>query len=75
VRQEEHERELGEAADGYLHAQDQLTAARRRLTTAMRAAYADKIQQAKIIRWSKHVWTREYVRQVLGLTRKGGPAD
>lgn len=73
--QQDHERELAEAADQYLRATDDLEKARLRLKKAMRDAYADNEQQAAIIRAAKHVWTREYVRKVLGPADKDSPTN
>lgn len=70
VMREEHERALAEAAEQYEQAQEAARQASSRLADAMRAAYADGEQQSAILRAAKHVWSREYLRVVLGLTRR-----
>lgn len=71
VMRDEHERALAEAADLYEQAQDAARQASNRLADAMRAAYADGEQQSAILRAAKHVWSREYLRVVLGLAKRG----
>jgi hypothetical protein len=71
--QGEQEHELVEAAEQYLHATEDLERARERLKTAIRQAYVAGARQSEILRATRHVWTREYVRKVLGLTRQDGP--
>ncbi|MEV2239604.1 hypothetical protein [Micromonospora sp. NPDC049891] len=66
----EHERALAEAAVRYERATEAQKRASTELADAMRAAYADGEQQSAILRASKHVWTREYLRIVLGLARR-----
>jgi len=70
--QGDHERALAEAADAYKKAQEAAKAASNRLADAMRAAYADGEKQSEILHASKHVWSREYLRVVLGLAKRGG---
>lgn len=69
--QEKHERDLAAAADEYQRAKTAAEEASNRLADAMRAAYADGEQQSAILRAAKHVWSREYLRIVLGLTKRG----
>ncbi len=68
---EKHERALAEAAEAYEQATEAQKRASNRLAEAMRAAYADNEQQSAILKAAKHVWSREYLRVVLGLTRRG----
>lgn len=70
--QEKHERALAEAADEYQRASEAKDQASTKLADAMRAAYSDNEQQSAILRASKHVWSREYLRIILGLARKKG---
>jgi hypothetical protein len=70
--QEKHERALAEAADEYERATEAAKQASARLADTMRAAYADGEQQSAILRASKHVWSREYLRVILGLAKKKG---
>lgn len=69
--QEKHERALAAAADQYEKAQEAAKEASARLADAMRAAFKDGEQQSAILRAAKHVWSREYLRIVLGLTKRG----
>jgi hypothetical protein len=71
---EEHERELDEAAQQYLRATEDLERARERLKTAIQRAYSAGMRQSEILRATRHIWSREYIRKVLGLTRRDGPA-
>lgn len=73
--QEKHERALGQAADEYVRASQAAKEASGNLADAMRSAYADGEQQSVILRAAKHVWSREYLRVVLGLTRRKGAGD
>jgi hypothetical protein len=74
-------RALAQAADEYAQAVERLAAARERLAAECRAAYAEdngntRGRQAAILRAIRNVWTREHLRNVLGLskrTRKTGP--
>ncbi|MEV1013880.1 hypothetical protein AB0I89_24305 [Micromonospora sp. NPDC049801] len=66
----EHERALAEAATEYEQAAEAKERASAKLADAMRAAYADGEQQSAILRASKHVWSREYMRILLGLSRR-----
>ncbi|MFC3736444.1 hypothetical protein [Paractinoplanes deccanensis] len=70
--QEKHERALAEAAEQYEQAQEAAKQASYNLAEAMRAAYADGEQQSAILRAAKHVWSREYLRVVLGLAKRSG---
>ncbi len=70
--QDKHERALAHAAEVYERAQEAAKEASGLLADAMRAAYADGEQQSAILRAAKHVWSREYLRIVLGLTKRGG---
>ena len=70
--QDKHERALAEAADAYTAATEAAKEASARFADAMRAAYADGEQQSAILRASRHVWSREYLRIVLGLNKKRG---
>lgn len=72
----ETERALAEAAAKYERAAEAKERASAELADLMRAAYADGEQQSAILRASKHVWSREYMRILLGLSRrKGGDAQ
>jgi len=68
--QEHHEQALAEAADAYLQASEAKERAANKLAEKMRAAYRDNEQQSAILRASKHVWSREYLRVILGLSRR-----
>jgi hypothetical protein len=70
----EHELAVGQAADEYERATEAQKAASAKLAQTMRDAYADGEQQSAIIKAAHHVWSREYVRIVLGLTKGRGPA-
>lgn len=70
--QEQHERALADAATAYEAAAEAKEQASARLADAMRAAYADGEQQSAILRAARHVWSREYLRVVLGLTKRPG---
>ncbi|GAA0529194.1 hypothetical protein GCM10010172_07300 [Paractinoplanes ferrugineus] len=72
VMDERHERALAEAAEQYERAQEAAKQASSNLADAMRAAYADGEQQSAILRAAKHVWSREYLRVVLGLAKRSG---
>jgi hypothetical protein len=67
---QDYERELGEAAAAYREAKTTLAAASDRLAKAMRVAYRRGRLQSEILRLADHVWSREYLRIILGL-RKG----
>lgn len=67
---EEHEQALGEKAEAYRRAKEALQAATDELTEAIRAAYGDGEQQSAILRATGHVYTREYVRVILGLAKR-----
>ncbi len=71
VMQEKHERALAAAAEQYVQAQEAAKLASHNLAEAMRAAYADDEQQSAILRAAGHVWSREYLRVVLGLAKRG----
>ncbi len=71
VMQERHEKALAEAAERYERAQEEAKDASNHLADRMRAAYADGEQQSAILRAAKHVWSREYLRIVLGLSKRG----
>ena len=64
------ERRIGEAADVYQRAADAKDAASKQLADLMRKAYGKGEQQSAILRAAKHVWSREYLRIVLGLTKR-----
>lgn len=68
--QDKHERALNAAANEYQRAKHAAKDASDKLADAMRAAYQDGEQQSAILRASQHVWSREYLRIVLGLTRR-----
>lgn len=53
-------------------AKDAYKAAGDELADVIRAAYADGEQQSAILKAIKMVWSREYIRIVLGLTKKRG---
>lgn len=72
---DKHERDLAAAADEYQAATNAQKEAAQKLADAMRAAYADNEQQSAILRAAKHVWSREYLRIVLGLTKKRSTDD
>ncbi|XVV05832.1 hypothetical protein ACQPW3_10750 [Actinosynnema sp. CA-248983] len=61
----DHQAALSQCAAEYREAQARLSDAREALNGAIRAADADGMKQADIIRATGHVWTREQVRQVL----------
>lgn len=69
---EERQSALRAAADEYRRTRADAKQARDDLVEQIRAEYAGGMKQAAILREIDHVWTREYVRVVLGLT---GPAD
>lgn len=64
-----HEQALRAAAAEYRRATEEAKQARDALAAEIRAAYDDDVRQSTILRAIDHVWTREYLRQVLGLTR------
>lgn len=64
------ERQIGEAADVYQRATEAQKVAAKELADLMRKAYAQDEQQSAILRAAKHVWSREYLRIVLGLTKR-----
>lgn len=70
--QGDHERALAEAAEAYREAQDAAKLASNRLADVMRAAYADGEKQSEILHAANHVWSREYLRVMLGLAKRGG---
>jgi hypothetical protein len=73
---ERRRRALAQAADDYVQAVEQLAAARERLVSECRGAYAEKARPTDILRAIRNVWTREHLRNVLGLSkraRKTGP--
>jgi hypothetical protein len=67
---EKHEHAIAEAAAAYKRAAQAKDAASARLADAMRAAYADGEPQSAILRAASHIWSREYLRVLLGLTKK-----
>jgi hypothetical protein len=72
----EHAEVLKKAAADYRAAQERakqiLIEPRQVLADAIRAAYADKMKKADIIRATDHVWSRQWV----DMTVKGGePAE
>jgi hypothetical protein len=71
--QEKHEQALAAAAAEYQRAAEAKDRASNHLADAMRAAFADGEQQSAILRAANHVWSREYLRVVLGLTKKRTP--
>lgn len=73
--QEKHERAIAEAAAEYRRADEAKKRASAQLADAMRAAFADHEQQSAILKASGHVWSREYLRVLLGLTKKQGDAE
>lgn len=67
---------VAEAAQEYRDAVERQSAAVKHLAELMRAAHLDGMKQSAILRASKHVWSREYMRILLGLSRrKGGDAQ
>jgi hypothetical protein len=72
---EEHERALAAAAAEYAEAVAAVKNASARLGDAMRAAYADGEQQSAILKAAGHVWSREYLRIVLGLAKRKGAGE
>lgn len=64
------EREIGEAADEYTRITEAQKAASAHLAELLRKAYAKNEKQSAILRAAKHVWSREYLRIVLGLNKK-----
>jgi hypothetical protein len=73
--QERHERALRAAADEYRRARETLKTARAALVSAIRAAYSDHERQSEILLVIEYVWKREYLRKVLGLTRRSSGDD
>lgn len=72
----EQERALAEAAAKYERAAEAKDRASAELAELMRSVYADGGQQSAILRAANHVWTREYLRIILGLSRrKRGDAE
>lgn len=67
---EDHERAIAKAAAEYERAAKAKDDASARLGKAMRAAYADGEQQSAILKAAGHVWSREYLRVILGLARR-----
>jgi hypothetical protein len=67
---QEHERAIAEAAAKYIAATEAQKVASAKLADAMRAAYSDNERQSAILRAAGHVWSREYLRVLLGLTKK-----
>lgn len=72
MRDPDLERRIADAADVYQRAADAKDAASKALADLMREAYAKGEQQSAILRAAKHVWSREYQRIVLGLTKRRG---
>jgi hypothetical protein len=72
MRDKELERKIGEAADAYQRAAEAKENASKALADLLRQAYAQQEQQSAILRAAKHVWSREYLRIVLGLNKKRG---
>ena len=70
MRDRELERRIGHAADVDQRAADAKETASKALADLMREAYAKDEQQSAILRAAKHVWSREYLRVVLGLTKR-----
>ena len=60
--------ELARVARRYQRAQDAAEAARAELTEATKAAFAGGMRKAEILRAIDHVWSREWLDQVLGRT-------
>jgi len=63
---------VAETAKQYRDATERQSAAGRHLAEVMRAAHLDGMKQSAILRASKHVWSREYMRILLGLSRRKG---
>lgn len=61
---------IASAADDYRATVATFDVARADLVDLMREAYGKGEQQSAILRAAKHVWSREYQRVVLGLTKK-----
>lgn len=70
MKDERLEHALGEAADEYAQVTAAQKAASAKLADLMREAFAAGEQQSAIIKAARHVWSREYVRIVLGLTKR-----
>jgi hypothetical protein len=70
-----HEKAIASAAEQYRRATEAQRAASAKLADAMRAAYQAGEQQAAILRAADHVWTREYLRVLLGLAKRPKDAD
>lgn len=66
---------VAEMAEEYRRTSAAVTQARHRLSDRARAAYNDGEQQSAILKATGHVWSREYLRVVLGLVKKRGKAD
>lgn len=73
--QQEHERAIAEAAAEYQQATEAKDRASAKLADAMRAAYRDNEQQSAILKAAGHVWSREYLRIVLGLKKNKAAGD
>lgn len=67
---EKHERAIAEAAAAYRRAIEAKETASATLAAAMRAAFEDNEQQSAILKAAGHVWSREYLHIVLGLSRR-----
>jgi hypothetical protein len=76
MRDADLERRIADAADAYQRAADAKDAASKALADLMREAHSKGEQQSAVLRAAKHVWSREYQRIVLGLTkRKAGDGE
>lgn len=63
---------VAEASAEYRHTTSVLMEARNCLSDQVRMAHRDGLSQSAILKASNHVWSREYLRVVLGLTKKRG---
>jgi hypothetical protein len=73
----DHAEALKRAATRYKRAQERakqiMVEPRQELADAIRAAYADKMKKADIIRATDHVWSRQWVDQTV--KKDGEPPD
>lgn len=66
---------ISELADEYRRATEAQKAASDRLGDAMRRAFAADEKQSEILKATGHVWSREYLRIVLGLNKQRRAAE
>jgi hypothetical protein len=66
---------VAQAADEYRVAVAAYEDAKAALVALVRKAHSQDERQSAILRAAKHVWSREYLRIVLGLTKRKGPSE